>query len=162
MDMQIRPIGIIRTPFQSTTDTPIQPRAAQNARGRVELLPELVSGLLDLDGFERIWLLYWFDRAAAPTLRVKPYMDTAVHGLFSTRAPARPNPIGMSSVKLIAIEGNILTVEGIDVLDNTPLLDIKPYAPQFDCFAVRRTGWLETKQLDNQKADNRFYREEIQ
>lgn len=160
MELTIKPIGIIHSPFQNTTDTPIQPRAAKEARGRVELLPELADGLLDLEGFERIWLLYWFDRAAAPKLRVKPYMDDAEHGLFSTRAPARPNPIGMSSVKLIGIEDNILIVEGIDVLDGTPLIDVKPYAPQFDCFDVQRTGWMEQKTLGTTKADDRFYRKE--
>ena len=160
MDLTVKPIGIIHSPFRETAHTPIQPGAAGEARGRVELLAEYAPGLLDLDGFERIWLLYWFDRAAAPKLCVKPYMDDGEHGLFATRAPARPNPIGMSSVKLLGIEANILTVEGIDVLDGTPLLDIKPYAPPFDCYPVERTGWLEYKQLDNQKADNRFYRKD--
>lgn len=160
MELHIKPIGIIHSPFQSAVQTPIQPAAAGGTRGRVELFPEYAPGLLDLDGFERIWLIYWFDLAAAPKLRVKPYLDDREHGLFATRAPARPNPIGISSVKLVAVEGSMLIVEDIDILDGTPLLDIKPYAPQFDGFDVRRTGWLEHKQIGNTKADDRFHRKE--
>ena len=154
----VRPIGTIRTPFASPQGVPIQPRAAAGAEGIVDLRPEYAAGLRDLDGFERIWLIYWFDRAAAPRMTVRPYMDDAEHGLFATRAPARPNAIGMSCVRLLAIEGPTLRVADVDMLDGTPLLDIKPYAPQFDVFEVTRAGWLQDRAVQGRRADARFHR----
>ncbi len=158
--MQIKPIGVIHTPFQRATGTPIQPRTAEGRDGTVEVFEEYVPGLKDLDGFERIWLLYWFDRAALekPKLVVVPYLDDNPRGVFSTRAPARPNPIGMSAVRLVEIRGNLLVVKDVDILDGTPLLDIKPYAPQFDCFQVSRSGWLSDSNSRNILADSRFER----
>ena len=110
----------------------------------------------DLDGFERIWLLYWFDRATPAQLVVTPYLDTVPRGLFSTRAPARPNPIGLSAVRLLGIVGGTLQVEGLDVLDNTPLLDIKPYVPAFDAFQAKRIGWCARVRSISTAADGRF------
>jgi tRNA-Thr(GGU) m(6)t(6)A37 methyltransferase TsaA len=107
----------------------------------VELFSEFTPGLRDLEGFERIWLLYWFDRARPAQLEVTPYLDTQKHGIFATRAPSRPNSIGLSCVRLLAVEGSRLRVAELDVLDETPLLDIKPYVPEFDVFAVTRVGW---------------------
>jgi tRNA-Thr(GGU) m(6)t(6)A37 methyltransferase TsaA len=157
--VQLSQIGVIHSPFQQASGTPIQSRAAEGVEGRVEVFAEFVPGLKDLEGFERIWLLYWFDRAAFEqcSLIVSPYLDPqGSHGLFATRAPARPNPIGISPVRLLEISGNQLRVCDVDILDGTPLLDIKPYVPQFDCFEVRRSGWLESSPDWRTMADGRF------
>jgi tRNA-Thr(GGU) m(6)t(6)A37 methyltransferase TsaA len=155
--MNVKPIGIINSAFKQALGTPIQPAFAKGAKGTVEVFPEYKEALKDLEGFERIWLIYWFDRSSNPKLTVRPYMDKAEHGLFSTRAPARPNPIGISCVKLINIEDCTLFIEELDILDGTPLLDIKPYVPRFDSFAVQRYGWLERRDERHQKADDRFF-----
>jgi tRNA-Thr(GGU) m(6)t(6)A37 methyltransferase TsaA len=131
---RLTPIGVIRTPFREAAGTPIQPRQAKGVKGTVEVLERFQEGLKDLEGFERIWLLYWFHRAAPARLRVVPYLDRQQRGLFATRAPCRPNPIGMSCVRLLQVKGSLLTVAGVDILDGTPLLDIKPYVPEFDGF----------------------------
>lgn len=157
--MQLKPIGLIHSPFQQASGTPIQSRAAEGVEGRVELFPEFIDGLKDLDGFERIWLLYWFDRAACEhsSLIVSPYLDPhRSHGIFATRAPARPNPIGISPVRLLEVRGNLLRVCDVDVLDGTPLLDIKPYVAQFDRFEVTRSGWIEDVTNWQTTADSRF------
>ncbi len=141
-EMRLRPIGVIRTPFPTPEGTPIQPRMAEGAEGEVIVFEEFAEGLRDLEGFERIWLLYWFHCAAEPRLRVRPFLDEAEHGLFATRWPCRPNPIGMSAVRLLEIRGNLLRVGDVDIVDGTPLLDIKPFVPHFDCYEVQRVGWL--------------------
>ncbi len=138
-----RPIGIIHSPFKTLEGMPIQPPGARGIRGWVEVFQEFVPGLKDLDGFSHIILLYYFHRAQEPRLVVKPFMDDEPRGVFATRAPNRPNPIGLSVVRLVKCEGNILHIEDVDILDGTPLLDIKPYVPQFDHPQVERIGWLE-------------------
>jgi tRNA-Thr(GGU) m(6)t(6)A37 methyltransferase TsaA len=155
--MEVKPIGIIHSPFKNPDRMPIQPTFANGAEGIVEVLPQFAAGLKDLEGFERIWLLYWFHKASKTKLKVKPYMDNIERGLFATRAPCRPNPIGISAVRLLRICGNRLYVADIDVLDNTPLLDIKPYIPEFDHFEVKRIGWVEKAQSEKKRADNRFF-----
>jgi len=150
------PIGIIHTPFTEPAGTPIQAAMAEGVEGRVEVFAEFAAGLKDLDGFERIWLLYQFDRAPPPRLLVTPFLDDVPRGVFSTRAPCRPNPIGLSPVRLGRIEGNVLYVRDVDMLDGTPLLDIKPYAPRFDHFDVRRSGWLDRAAPGRAVADDRF------
>jgi tRNA-Thr(GGU) m(6)t(6)A37 methyltransferase TsaA len=154
--MKLKPIGIIRTPFTTPAGTPIQPAYAQGAEGRVEVFEKFADGLKDLDGFDRIWLLYWFDRVSQVNLHVKPFMDTVQRGLFATRAPCRPNPIGMSPVRLVRVEGRVLHVADVDILDGTPLIDIKPYTPRFDCFSVTRSGWLDAVAPDRPTDDGRF------
>lgn len=156
--MEVKPIGIIHSPFQQPAGTPIQAVFAKGTEGSVEVFDEYAQGLKDLDGFERVWLIYWFDRCRDYNLAVIPYMDTQQRGLFSTRAPARPNPIGMSAVGLERIEGNKMYVRDMDILDGTPLLDIKPYSPKFDCFEVSRSGWLENAGGGDHKADRRFHK----
>jgi tRNA-Thr(GGU) m(6)t(6)A37 methyltransferase TsaA len=156
--MKVKPIGIIHSPFTATAGTPRQPVFAKGSEGTVEVYPEFQERLADLDGFERIWLLFWLDRAAPYKLKVKPYMDNTIRGLFATRAPSRPNPIGMSCVKLLGVEKNMLKVAELDILDGTPLLDIKPYVGKVDCFDINRSGWLDTIEHKNTKVDNRFHK----
>jgi tRNA (adenine37-N6)-methyltransferase len=152
----LRTIGRIHTPFLEAAGTPIQSSMAKGARGTVQIFPEYVMGLRDLEGFERIWLVYWFDRAVRYQLTVKPYLHDKLHGVFATRAPCRPNPLGISCVQLIEIKENVLEVADIDVLDGTPLLDIKPYCPRFDVFHVSRSGWVDDVSPGHRLADDRF------
>jgi len=144
MELVMRPIGIIHTPFRDPDQTPIQASRSQ-AIGRVEVHSEFVNGLQDIDGFSHLVLLYLFDRAAGYSLRVKPFLDDRERGLFATRYPHRPNPIGLSVVRLLLRQENNLTVEGVDMLDDTPLLDIKPYVPDFDIRTDVHAGWYETR-----------------
>lgn len=156
MNFEFKPIGLIRSPHRQQEGTPIQPRWAQGVEGTVEVSPKFIEGLADLDGFDRIWLLYWLDRVRRKAeLEVIPYLDTEPRGVFATRAPSRPNPIGLSCVRLLAVEGSLLRVTDLDVLDGTPLLDIKPYVPDFDAFEVKRTGWFATAR-GRKTADGRF------
>jgi tRNA-Thr(GGU) m(6)t(6)A37 methyltransferase TsaA len=154
--MQLRPIGMIHTPFKKPKGTPIQPPMSKGAEGTVSVFKEFEAGLKDLEGFERVWLVYWFHRAPKARLLVTPFLDDRQHGLFSSRAPARPNPIGISAVRLLRVERNILTVADVDILDGTPLLDIKPYVPQFDCYRVKSCGWLSATRIRRRLADGRF------
>jgi tRNA-Thr(GGU) m(6)t(6)A37 methyltransferase TsaA len=135
---------------------PIQAALATGVQGTVEVFPEYAAGLQDLGGFERIWLVYWFDRAKPAQLVVTPYLDTTPRGVFATRAPSRPNPIGLSAVRLLGMAGRILQVDGLDILDNTPLLDIKPYVPAFDVFQAKRVGWCAGVESSGTVADGRF------
>ncbi len=144
MDIIMRPIGVIHSPFQDKGQTPIQPSRSQ-VKGQVEVYPEFTAGLQDIEGFSHIILLYVFHRSSGYTLKVKPFLDDQLHGLFATRYPYRPNPIGLSIVKLVARNDSILEVEGVDVLEGTPLLDIKPYLPEFDQRDSVRVGWFETR-----------------
>lgn len=156
--IHLTPIGVIHSPFKQAAGTPIQPCRAGNSPGYVTLNPEFVAGLADLAGFERVWLIYYFHRAAAAKMSVVPYRDTVEHGLFATRVPARPNPVGLSCVRLLDIEDNILRLAEVDILDNTPLLDIKPYVPHYDYYPVQRCGWLDTVPDKPVVADDRFER----
>jgi tRNA (adenine37-N6)-methyltransferase len=142
MEFIMRPIGIIHSPFQERKQTPIQASRSQ-AQGQVEVYPEFAAGLEDIEGFSHIILLYVFHQSSGFELRIKPFLDDRQHGLFATRYPWRPNQIGISVVKLIAHDENILQIEGVDVLDGTPLLDIKPYVSEFDLRSGTRSGWVE-------------------
>lgn len=157
-EVRYKPIGIIYTENKEPEGTPIQPRAAEGTQGKVELYSEYIDGLKDLDGFSHIILLYHFHRSKEHPLQVKPYMDDEKHGVFAMRGPSRPNPIGLSVVKLSRIRDNILEVENVDVVDGTPLLDIKPYVPDFDRYDVERYGWLEenVEKLPDTVDDGRF------
>jgi tRNA-Thr(GGU) m(6)t(6)A37 methyltransferase TsaA len=144
LEFLMRPIGVIRTPFTDTAQTPIQPARSQ-ATGCVEVNPEYAEGLRDLEGFSHLILLYIFHLSTGYALHVKPFLDDQFRGLFATRYPARPNPIGLSVVRLLVRRGNQLDIEGVDMLDGTPLLDIKPYVPEFDVRTETRTGWYENR-----------------
>ncbi|MFA5555198.1 MAG: tRNA (N6-threonylcarbamoyladenosine(37)-N6)-methyltransferase TrmO [Phycisphaerae bacterium] len=155
--MEFKPIGIIHSPFKTAQGTPIQAGLAKESQGIVEIFPEYADGLKDIEGFDRIWLLFWIDKAAPAKLLVKPYLDTVQRGVFATRAPSRPNPIGLSCVKLLRRDGCHLYIAELDILDQTPLLDIKPYITKADVFKVKHCGWLDKVWDENTKADNRFY-----
>ena len=155
--IDLEPIGVIHAPFHEPAGVPIQPVFADGAEGSVEVFEPFIEALADLDGFDRIWLLYWFDRSSGFRAKVKPYLDSKRRGLFATRAPSRPNPIGLSCVKLLSVEGNTIHVADLDILDGTALLDIKPYVGKFDRFDVTRNGWLDTIEMRKPQSDDRFY-----
>ena len=157
-EITFRPIGKIRSEFDEPEGTPIQPPGAVGIEGRIELLPELEDGLKDLDGFSHLILLYYCHLAGECSLRNTPFMEDKEHGIFAIRAPSRPNSIGLSVIRLEKIEGNILYIKDVDIVDGTPLLDIKPYVPEFDSRENVRIGWLEDNvdKLSDKKDDGRF------
>jgi tRNA-Thr(GGU) m(6)t(6)A37 methyltransferase TsaA len=142
----MRPIGVIHTPFTDTSQTPIQ-SSISDTKGQVEVYPEFADGLQDVEGFSHVHLMYVFHCSAGYALRVKPFLDDHERGLFATRHPCRPNPIGLSVVRLLSRYGNALEVEGVDMFDGTPLLDIKPYVPDFDIREEVRTGWYTARSI---------------
>jgi tRNA-Thr(GGU) m(6)t(6)A37 methyltransferase TsaA len=149
LNITYKPIGVIHSEHTVAENTPIQPIYAQKCNGKIEVFPELAEGLADLEGFSHIYLLYHLNRARSMQLKVKPFLQDVERGVFSTRAPCRPNGIGMSIVRLIRRDGNTLHVQGLDVLDSTPLLDIKPYSTRFDCVQTERNGWQDEVQEDD-------------
>ena len=156
--IEIIPVGTIHTPFTKLEGMPIQPTGAVGVKGTIEVFEEFRAGLKDLEGFTHIMLLYVFHRSKGFNLEVIPFMDNESRGVFATRAPKRPNPIGFSLVQLNTIEKGILNVQDVDILDGTPLLDIKPYVPEFDSRQGVRTGWLEhaKNRVSRLKSDDRF------
>ena len=156
--MNVKPIGIIRTPFFDLRGMPIQPAGARGERGAVEVFEEYRDGLSDLDGFSHIILIYRFHRSRGFRLRVVPFMDSVPRGVFATRAPRRPNALGLSTVRLTGMANGVLQVENVDILDGTPLLDIKPYVPDFDAAANPVTGWLTEarRTVSGHRSDDRF------
>ena len=156
--IELSPIGTIHTPFTKREGMPIQPAGAAGVEGTIEIFEEYQAGLKDLEGFSHIILLYHFHQSEGFKLEVVPFMDTELRGLFSTRAPRRPNPIGLSVVQLEKVENGVVHIKNIDVLDGTPLLDIKPYVPEFDSATEIRTGWVEEakKTVSKRKSDGRF------
>jgi tRNA-Thr(GGU) m(6)t(6)A37 methyltransferase TsaA len=173
-------IGTVHSPFRHASGTPVQPFAARThlggwdpvaealpecpfvqesgGRGTLEILPQWLKALDDLEGFGRIWIFFWCHRGAQARARVKPYRDTVERGLFATRAPARPNPIGLSCVRLLGVRGRFIHVAELDALDGSPLLDIKPYVPAYDSFPDVKIGWLQspTAKPGAMHADGRF------
>lgn len=158
MEISVTSIGIIQTPFKDINGMPIQPSGARDVPGQLVLDPQYEEGLCDLDGFSHLILLYHFHLSRGYSLTVKPFLDTVERGLFSTRAPRRPNPIGLSIVRLNRIDDRILHILDVDMLDGTPLLDIKPYVPTFDIRSDVRAGWLEQSQekSTSRMSDQRF------
>jgi len=156
--MQVENIGIIHSPFKELANMPVQSLGAQSAEGRVVVDERFTEGLRDLDGFSHIYLVYHFHKASRTELQVVPYMDTVTRGVFATRSPLRPAHIGISVVELLNVADNVLTVRGLDVLDGTPLIDIKPYMPQFDCWQNATSGWMKASRSDveEKRSDNRF------
>ena len=158
MQITYSPIGIIHSPFKELAGMPIQPTSEISTEGHIEICSEFIEGIKDLDGFSHIYLIYHLHKVHQSKLTVTPFLDKETHGVLATRAPSRPNPIGLSLVKLIRVEENFIYVDDIDILDKTPLLDIKPYIPQFENANEIRIGWLEKskEQVKEKKSDARF------
>ena len=158
MKINYEPIGYIKSPHKKAEGTPIQTGGAEGIEGELELLSEYQDGLKDLEGFSHIILLYHCHKAGETKLVRKPFMDEKEHGIFSIRAPSRPNSIGLSVVRLTGIEDNILKIKDLDILDGTPVLDIKPYVPEMDVKDVTSIGWLEDNihKMKNKEDDGRF------
>ncbi len=154
----MQPIGTIHSPYTRIENMPIQPRGARDVEGSVHVREEFAEGLRDLDGFSHIYLLYHFHKAGEPRLTVVPFLDTTPRGVFATRSPLRPNPIGLSIVEVVRIEGTTIVIKGVDILDGTPLLDIKPYIPAFDAVENAASGWMTARPEDVEKtrSDDRF------
>lgn len=156
--IKYKPIGIIHSPFKDVKEMPIQPSGATGVKGMVELKPNYIAGLKDIEAFSHIILIYHFHLSGDFSLEVMPFLDRKHHGVFATRAPKRPNPIGLSIVKLVEVKNNVLHIENVDIVDGTPLLDIKPYVPAFDVHKVEKVGWL-SRIANNSKtfrSDERF------
>jgi tRNA (adenine37-N6)-methyltransferase len=158
MEIIYQPIGIIHSPFHNLENMPIQPASDISGAGTVEIFSEFVDGLKDLAGFSHLYLLYHFHKIRQSNLVVTPFLDKEPHGIWATRAPTRPNPIGLSVVELVRIEHNLIYLKHVDILDQTPLLDIKPYVPQFEPGIEVRLGWLESvqDQIRTRRSDDRF------
>ncbi len=155
---EIKPIGIIHSLHYSIEDMPIQPKGASEAEGYLLVDEKYIDGLKDIEGFSHIYLLYYFHKANRTEMLVTPFMDKQIRGVFATRSPLRPNHIGISIVKLKKVEHNKVIVGDIDILDGTPLLDIKPYIEKFDAVKESRSGWLKAsdKEIRKKRSDNRF------
>ena len=153
-------IGVLQTPHSRPESMPIQPAGARGLRGEAILAPQYAEGLLHLEGFSHVILLYVFHQVGPCKLQVTPFLDTQAHGVFATRAPCRPNPIGLSVVRLLGVEGCRLLLEDVDMLDGSPLLDVKPFVPSFDVpdDAAVRIGWLAQShaEADAARSDTRF------
>ena len=157
-EISYRPIGVVHSPFKETRGTPIQATAAKDVSGIVELFPEYAEGLKDIEGFSHIFLIYSFHLSGQSPLIITPYLEDEEHGVFATRAPSRPNSIGISVVRLTKVTENILHVKDLDIVDGTPLLDIKPYVPEFDIREEARKGWLTERigRVSMERDDGRF------
>ena len=154
-----RPIGIIRTPFRSIAGMPVQPSGAEGIGGAIGIFPEFADGLKDIEGFSHLILIYHFHQVRGNKLEVIPFMDDKPHGIFATRAPLRPNAIGISVVRLVSVKSTVLHISDVDMLDGTPLLDIKPFYPAYDNKTGVKYGWLEGKEhidITKVRADERF------
>lgn len=152
------PVGILHSPHKELAGMPVQPTSAAGITGKIEIFPEFAEGLLDIEGFSRIMIFYHLHRSAGPLLSAIPFLDTVPHGVFASRIPRRPNPLGFSVVRLISREGNILNIADVDILDGTPVLDIKPYVPEFDAYPNESSGWFEGKLsgIKTKRSDDRF------
>lgn len=152
------PIGIIRTPFKQLDGMPIQPGGAKGVQGELVIKPEYADGLSDLDGFSHLYLIYLFHKAARTQMKVVPFMDDTARGVFATRSPLRPNHIGLSVVELVAVDVCRVAVKNVDILDNTPLIDIKPYIAMFDLVDQARSGWMvkNLSEVESKRSDDRF------
>ncbi|MDY6936005.1 MAG: tRNA (N6-threonylcarbamoyladenosine(37)-N6)-methyltransferase TrmO [Spirochaetota bacterium] len=153
-----KPIGLIHSPFIEVKGTPIQSAVAKGIEGRVEIFSEYAEGLKDIEGFSHVFLIYHFHLSIKYSLRAEPFLDKEEHGIFAIRSPSRPNPIGISIVRIVRLEGKILYIQDVDILNETPHLDIKPYVPEFDKREGTKIGWLEKNihKIHSARDDGRF------
>lgn len=158
MKIEFLPIGIIHTPFKTVNGMPIQPVSDNDSEGWIEIFDQYAAGLADLDGFSHVYLIFHLHQCKGFRLKVIPFLDTVERGIFSTRSPLRPNPVGLSVVKLVSVAGNIVKIRGLDILDGTPLIDIKPFVPMFENAENIKTGWYAGKEKDipGKLSDGRF------
>jgi len=158
MSIIFNPIGIIHSPFVQKENMPIQTSGGEGIKGHIEIFPDYIDGLRDLDEFSHIFLIYQFHLSEGCDLLCKPFLDDQKHGVFAVRSPRRPNQVGLSIVRLIDIKDGILNIEDMDIIDGTPLIDIKPYIPEIDCRKTERIGWLEDKAKNFKiaESDGRF------
>jgi tRNA-Thr(GGU) m(6)t(6)A37 methyltransferase TsaA len=161
MSIILDPIATIHSPFKKLENMPIQPKGAKDHQATIEFKPEFIEGLKDLDGFSHLYLIYYFHKAPSPKLSVIPFADKThtPRGVFATRAPVHPNNIGLSVVELVDVKDNIVTIKGVDILDGTPLLDIKPYIEHFDKIeGDTSSGWMQSsfEEISNKRSDDRF------
>jgi tRNA-Thr(GGU) m(6)t(6)A37 methyltransferase TsaA len=154
LSMQVAPIGVVHSPFQWRDEAPRQPTVGEPRQATIVLRPGLQNALKDLIGFEYCWVLFWFNYSRGWKQQIVPPRDTVKRGLFSTRSPDRPNAIGLSAVRLVAIKGSRVTILGHDLLNGTPVLDLKPYIPAYDAFPLARSGWVEG--LQSPGPDHRY------
>ena len=157
-DVVCRPVGVVRSPFKEAAGMPIQTAGAPDEAGEVEVFAEYAAGLRDIEGFDYLILLTHLHRCAHERLEVVPFLDDRSHGVFATRAPTRPNRLGLSIVRLQSVQGRVLHFTGNDMMDGTPVLDIKPYVPRFDVRHTERVGWFGTRldQLPGVRSDDRM------
>ncbi len=161
MNLELKSIAIIRSPFCDLVDMPVQPKGAKDIYATIEFEPEYEEGLKDLDGFSHVYLIYHFHKVREPKLSVVPFNDktNTPRGVFSTRTPMHPNGLGLSVVELVSVEGNVVTIKGVDILNGTPLLDIKPYIDNFDKVeGESKSGWMKASldEVSKKKSDDRF------
>lgn len=158
MDIVFKPVGVIHSPYKTVENMPIQPSSARDVTGEIEIYPEFAAGLSDIEDFSHLYVIFHLDRVKNHKLKVIPFLDTVERGIFATRSPARPNPIGLSIVELTGVRGNILSIRGVDMIDGSPVLDIKPYVPDFEHCENVRKGWFEgkTEKACEIKSDCRF------
>lgn len=154
----VKAIGVVKSELFGEPGTPVQPAYAQGTRGTIRIYPEYKEALRDLDDFERIWVIFMMNRAKPFKPIIKPYLDDKEHGLFATRSPSRPNPIGMSCVRLDRVEGDLIHISELDMLDGTPVVDIKPFVSKFDCWERQKSGWFDHVGEHSGKAVERFVR----
>ena len=152
------PVGVVHSPHKELAGMPVQPPAAADFTGEIELLPEFAEGLLDIDGFSHLMVFYHLHKSAGPLLSATPFLDTKPHGVFASRIPRRPNPLGFSVVRLLSREGYVLKIGNVDILDGTPVLDIKPYVAEFDAYSDAASGWFAGKLsgISEKRSDDRF------
>ncbi|MEZ7196299.1 tRNA (N6-threonylcarbamoyladenosine(37)-N6)-methyltransferase TrmO [Pseudodesulfovibrio karagichevae] len=158
MQITYRPIGFFHTPHKTTTGMPIQPSGAQGVKGTINILPEFREGIRDIEGFSHLIILYHLHEICGQELTVIPFLDQTPHGIFATRSPKRPNPLGLSVMALCGVSDEGIILNNVDVLDGTPVLDIKPYVPDFDVWPADRVGWFEGKSgnATTKRSDDRF------
>ena len=152
------PVGVVHSPHKALAGMPVQPPSAAEFTGEIEIFPEYAEGLLDIEGFSRLMVFYHLHKSNGPLLIATPFLDTVPHGVFASRIPRRPNALGFSVVRLLSREGNILRIGDVDILDGTPVLDVKPYVPEFDAYPNASSGWFSGKLsgLAEKRSDTRF------